>query len=374
MGSTLTLRSGLASKTTSGSSAHPLPVAASFLLDLVRLSAALLVVVAHSGHPEFTTGFANRQILGDVAVPVFFVLSGFVIRYVTVSRKHTLWEYLVDRGSRMYSVILPVAMLTLVLTIVCARLDPHYFQQHFTNLTSHPWQRLLLNLCFLSQSWSHSTVFFIDSPFWSLSYECLYYLGYGFFLYLRGARRWLALLVWAGVAGPQVMFLLPAWALGCWVYDLYRSRHRMSLLGAAVALPAGVAVCALRNPLTLLHIAPYRATMMALGSALFAAGALLLVLRVSDRIDLAQRNVWLRRFRHLADGTFTIYLAHYPLMVLAQAAGGFRPATPEITLALLTGICATLVVAARPLDLLKVRLRGIFTSASSHRPEPSGTC
>ena len=60
---------------------------ASFLLDILRLSAAICVVVAHAGHPEFSTGFQNRQVLGDGAVPVFFVLSGFVIRFVTTTRE-----------------------------------------------------------------------------------------------------------------------------------------------------------------------------------------------------------------------------------------------------------------------------------------------
>ncbi len=93
---------------------HGLSTNASFLLDLVRFSAALMVVAAHLTHAEFPTGFHERQWLGDVAVQVFFVLSGFVIRHVTLTRSANIREYFLDRAARMYSVMLPAMALTIV--------------------------------------------------------------------------------------------------------------------------------------------------------------------------------------------------------------------------------------------------------------------
>jgi hypothetical protein len=49
-----------------------LPESTSILLDIIRFSAAILVLIAHLTHPEFHLGYANMQILGDIAVPVFF--------------------------------------------------------------------------------------------------------------------------------------------------------------------------------------------------------------------------------------------------------------------------------------------------------------
>ncbi len=328
-----------------------------------------MVVAAHSGHPEFSTGFADRQILGDIAVPVFFVLSGFVIRYVTVTRERTLREYLIDRASRMYSVVLPAALLTLALNGVCARLAPAYYQQFFAAFATHPLSRILLNLTFLSQSWSHATVFFIDSPFWSLSYECLYYLGYGLFFYLRGATRAVALLLWAILAGPQVLFLLPVWALGCCLYELYRERGRLSLIVALAAIPAGLALVHAPNPLSLLHLDPYRATMMALGTGVVSFGMMLLLLRLSDLTPLSAHAAGLRRFRQVADATFAIYLLHYPLMVVAQAVGFFRPDRPALALATLFDIFLLLVLAAKPLDRLKLYLRDLLYRLSFGKVE-----
>lgn len=346
-----------------------LPESASFLLDLFRLSAALMVVAAHSGHPEFSTGFHDRQILGDLAVPAFFVLSGFVIRYVTVTREHTLRVYLIDRASRMYSVVLPAAVVTLALNLLCARLAPAYYGQFFAGFATHPLSRIALNLTFLSQSWSHATVFFIDSPFWSLSYECLYYLGYGLFFYLRGRARVTALTLWAILAGPQVLFLLPVWLLGCCLYELNRRRRTLGYLVALAAVPAGVALVRAPNPLDLVHLNPYRATMLALGTGLAAAGVMLLLLRLADLVPSTTHAAVLRRFRRIADATFAIYLLHYPLMVAADAAGLFRPARPAVSLITLALICLLLILAARPLDGFKDWLRTSLmklTSAKAH--------
>lgn len=254
--------------------------ASSFLLDIVRLSAAILVVVGHSGHSEFHTGFQNRQDLGDFAVPVFFVLSGFVIRFVTRSREHTLRDFYIDRASRMYSVILPAMALTILGSVLCYKLAPQYYLQNWAEVSNHPLTRIALNLIFLSQSWGHNTIPFINSPFWSLGYECPYYIAYGLFFYLRGYRRLFALLLWAVLAGPQVLFLLPIWYLGCWIYDLYhalRQTRFARVLGVAALtygvlaialyamgsrsplaapLRADLAFSQLPNPLELLHIPP----------------------------------------------------------------------------------------------------------------------
>jgi peptidoglycan/LPS O-acetylase OafA/YrhL len=65
----------------------------------------------------FASHFATRRISGGLfwqfadygrtAVLVFFVLSGFVIAWVTDTREHTLVEYGLSRVARLYSVVIP---------------------------------------------------------------------------------------------------------------------------------------------------------------------------------------------------------------------------------------------------------------------------
>jgi len=69
---------------------------ASFLLDLVRLAAALVVAWGHLTLPAFSTGITNRMEAAGAAVIVFFVLSGFVIRYVSRRALATFTAYTID--------------------------------------------------------------------------------------------------------------------------------------------------------------------------------------------------------------------------------------------------------------------------------------
>jgi peptidoglycan/LPS O-acetylase OafA/YrhL len=354
----------------------------SFLLDAIRLAAALLVVVAHLSRPDISVVLTrNLQFLGDLAVPIFFVLSGFVIRFVTVSREHTLRVYLIDRASRIYSVALPAMALTVATAAVIFRVDPAYAREALAPLMNHPALRVLANLTFLSQLWGRNSVLFANSPFWSLSYECLFYLAYGLLFYLRGVRRVAAVLVWAAIAGPQILFLFPLWLLGCGLHDVYQFVRRkpiaailrkLTLLFGVIALAQAAlgrtgwllapirldqAIAALPNPLAVIHQASLRATMQAIANGTLAAAAMFLLLLLSDWVPLARSHPFARSFRRLADGTFTIYLMHYPLMMLARALNLLRPNDPILNTITVTCIVLLLIAVASPLDAFKSILR-----------------
>jgi peptidoglycan/LPS O-acetylase OafA/YrhL len=354
----------------------------SLLLDIIRFSAALAVVVAHLSRPEFAVVLTrDLQFVGDFAVPVFFVLSGFVIRFVTVSREHTLRVYLIDRASRIYSVALPAMVLTLAVAGICLICNRTYFQQEIAPVSHHALLRVALNLTFLSQIWGFNTVQFADSPFWSLSYECLFYLAYGFLFYLRGAPRTLALILWAAVAGPPILLLFPLWMLGCLIYDAYQAIRKSPLAGVLCRLTLAYAVAALAlaslgqsalllalvrldrviarlpNPLALIHQHSIRATMLAVANGTVAAVAMFLLLLLSDGVPLSRDHGLARRFRRLADGTFVIYLMHYPLMMLARSSGLLRPNAALRDTLTVTAIVLVLIALAAPLDAFKSQLR-----------------
>jgi peptidoglycan/LPS O-acetylase OafA/YrhL len=364
----------------------------SLLLDIVRLSAALLVVIAHLSRPEFSVvRTRNLQFLGDLAVPVFFVLSGFVIRFVTVSREHTLHAYLVDRASRIYSVALPAMALTLAVARVCWVSNRPYFEQQIAPISNHALLRVTLNLTFLSQIWGLNTVQFADSPFWSLSYECLFYVGYGLLFYLRGAGRAVAVIVWAAIAGPQVLMLFPLWLLGCALYDLYQQirqkpiaatlRMLALLYGIIAGVGAGLgrtgwllapvrldqAIAGLPSPLGLIHQSSIRATMLAIANGTLASIAMFLLLLLSDWAPVSRRPHFAVRFRRLADGTFAIYLMHYPLMMLARALNLLRPDAPVLDTVTVTSIVLLLIALSGPLDGFKSVLRHVLRNAGAAR-------
>ena len=55
------------------------------------------------------------QGLGPPGVIIFFVLSGYLIAYTCDSRNDRLPDYLLGRLSRLYSVVLPAILLTVLL-------------------------------------------------------------------------------------------------------------------------------------------------------------------------------------------------------------------------------------------------------------------
>lgn len=357
----------------------------SLVLDVVRLSAAMVVFIGHLTVVDFLTHLRDIHVLGEYAVPVFFVLSGFVIRFVTLRRSVTLREYLIDRAARIYSIALPAMALTLVLAAVCVRINHAYYVAHFGAISDHVASRVLLNLTFLSQSWGLNTIPLIDGPFWSLGYECSYYVGFGLLLYLRGWRRIVALMVWALITGPQVLLLAPIWLLGCSVFDAYQALRRSN---AAWVLCAGlllwltiggclaafgrptvllapfhlVRLCGgLPSPLGLLHLPARRATLLAAGTGVLAAGFLLSLLLLADLLPVSSLdNMWLRGFRRVADGTFALYLMHYPLMAFAAAAGLLRPDHLWRNLATASVLGVLLIGIAGPLDGFKLKIRWVL--------------
>src|SRR5438270_12814711 len=91
-----------------------LPVASSLLLDIVRFGAAVIVATGHVTQGFFSTGWPDLTDNAVESVGVFFVLSGFVIRYVTRLKYARIGEYWIDRASRIYSVVIPAVVFTLL--------------------------------------------------------------------------------------------------------------------------------------------------------------------------------------------------------------------------------------------------------------------
>src|SRR5579864_6899404 len=91
--------------------ARPLDTGFSLYLDLVRVSAALVVLYSHTNARLLTTRVLPGELLGHSAVVVFFVLSGFVIAYITDTKEKTPADYAASRLARIYSVAVPALLL-----------------------------------------------------------------------------------------------------------------------------------------------------------------------------------------------------------------------------------------------------------------------
>jgi len=189
--------------------------ALSLYLDALRFGAAFVVFVSHYVAERYSGGlFWQGMPYGRTAVLVFFVLSGFVIAWVTETRERTLEDYTLSRLARLYSVIVPVFVVTAILDGLGMAIDPAIYgpESHHSLI-----QSLLgygLSAVFLGESWTLSVVPGSDIPYWSLNYEAWYYVLFAAAVFLQGGRRIAALVTAALLAGPKILILFPIWLMG----------------------------------------------------------------------------------------------------------------------------------------------------------------
>ncbi|MFZ5549521.1 MAG: acyltransferase family protein [Pseudomonadota bacterium] len=206
----------------------------SVYLDLVRFVAALVVFVVHANYQRFTGGLPvlhHLKDLGNDAVMVFFVLSGFVIAHVVATKERSPAVYAASRLARLYSVAVPALLLTVLLDLAGAQLDPSLYTGRWYEF-DQPLLRVVAALSFTNELWFSYTRPFSNGPFWSLGYEAWYYVLFAAVHFLRGRTRVWAVAAVCLVIGPKILLLLPVWWMGVWAY---RRVHQVPI-GAAHAL------------------------------------------------------------------------------------------------------------------------------------------
>lgn len=186
----------------------------SIYLDLVRFTAACLVYLYHSNQRMLSTEILPASNFGHSAVVVFFVLSGFVIAYVTETKENQWIKYAASRISRIYSVAFPAVFLTIALDTVGRHLYPAIYYYPFDNFPI----RIVSSLLMLNETWFISITSFSNVPYWSIGYELWYYVGFAVVTFLPSRMAGAALVGLAFVLGPKVVLLAPIWIAGVLLY------------------------------------------------------------------------------------------------------------------------------------------------------------
>ena len=215
----------------------------SLYLDILRFLAAFVVFVQHFAWQHFSGGlFWQIGPFGAQAVIVFFVLSGYLIGYVTDRESTTARGYALDRAARIYSVVLPALLLTFVLDAAGRYLRPELYDYGWVNSTESLFSQFLRNGLFLNQIWFTDTHPGTNVPYWSMGYEVWYYFIFGLFLFLPriwGACAAVAAMV---VVGPRVVAMFPVWLFGLAAYQLSaRGWPRSRMLGVLLFIGAPLA-------------------------------------------------------------------------------------------------------------------------------------
>ncbi len=183
----------------------------SLYLDALRVSAAGLVFIAHmsalSGRVLWRiSGLAHESVV------FFFILSGYVIAFVTSDREKTPKAYSINRLSRIYSVAIPALILTILCDILGRAINPSSYS-NIDNELINPVASILSGTAFVNQTWFDIRVM-SNSSYWSLGYEVWYYVFFGFLWFMRGPKKFFFLAVTLLMIGPSIVLYLPIWFMG----------------------------------------------------------------------------------------------------------------------------------------------------------------
>ena len=334
--------------------------ALSLYLDLVRFAAATVVLLSHFAYTRISGGeYLIFRRFGADAVIVFFVLSGYVIAYVSAERERTLCEYASNRFARLYSVVLPGLIATVIFDQMGRVLDPALYDGWWYKDSEALW-RFLASLLFVNELWFASIRPFSNGPYWSLGYEFWYYALYGACFYYGGRTRAVFVTLIALVAGPKILVLLPAWLIGVWTYRFNRSQQVSAPIGWVIFLSPILIYSFIKA--SEIDIAARMATMAVIGpefvmsklkhSDEFLLNHLYAILVALNFIgmraisrSLDRIHPWIERpIRYWAGLTFSIYLLHYPLLHFFAALYGGEHSEPLTQILILSSTFAAIVV------------------------------
>ena len=337
----------------------------SVYLDLIRFTAAVLVYLWHSNQRFLTEAILPFSGYGHSAVIVFFVLSGFVIAFITDTKENSLATFVASRISRVFSVAIPALVATIALDSVGRQLYPAIYQ--------YPYDQFLIrtvgSLLMLNEVWLISITSFSNVPYWSIFYEWWYYVTFAMVTFLP---RWyglgLAALTMFAI-GPKLILLAPVWWLGVLFYR-WRQLESISMPASWIALAVSLVGLVLFHYLDMMSVAvgwlesligKEMTNELTFSKRVFAdymLGALVFVHFVAiRRISSVHGHLLLKiakPVRFFADFTFTLYLLHQPLFLFWAAVVRGDPSDhwywSEVTI----------------LTMLSVGIVGFFTETRRH--------
>jgi peptidoglycan/LPS O-acetylase OafA/YrhL len=320
-------------------------------LDVVRFLAAMVVFLGHASGIHWTAGFLwQLGPYGDTCVVIFFVLSGFVIGYVSDEKERTADAYLTSRVARLWSVVIPALALTFVV-------DWFGVQPWFAD--DHQVLRYLASFLMLHEVWHLNLVPGVNGAFWSLSYEAFYYLLFGIIFYGRQSQKWLAVALLLLLSGPVIAALFPVWGMGFLAYRLCKARMFPRPLCLLLAL-AGLALLAASPYLRSLPLLSFQIMDEEIVGRYVDALAFFMHLvgmygltgrmpRLPDRLKAAIATV--------AATTFPLYLLHRPLIQFFSYAGPDDPSSWQRRILLIAGTLLVVWLATPPIEKLRLRMR-----------------
>jgi peptidoglycan/LPS O-acetylase OafA/YrhL len=306
----------------------------SLYLDLVRPLAALAVLLYHVSDQNLTGGQLQfMSAAGFQAVDIFFVLSGFVIAHVHATKERHARLYFVSRIARIYSVAIPVLLLVAILDAIGLRETAAVYQGPFQSITPG---LLIRSVLFLGEQWNAHRFPGSDGPYWSLGFEIWYYVAFAAFVFVRGRARWLAAAAVLIFIGPKVAIMFPAWLMGVATYHLCQRRLVSNTAGWGLFILSLVLLAGFQavphselQQFAAVSLSPERIASTAQDYFVAAVFCMNIIgfVAISERFA-SGLNRFAKPIRWISGGTFSIYLAHLPIMHILAASSPWPRSSP----------------------------------------------
>ena len=323
-------------------------------IEGLRAVAVLLVLAYHARIPGFPGGY--------IGVDVFYVVSGFlitglIVRELRATGRVDLLTFYARRARRL----LPAALVVIALTVIASAIVLPPLRVPDVAADGAAAALYVSNIRFAAQATDYLQAELDPSPllhFWSLGVEEQFYLFWPALLLLVAGRgtniRRIGLVVgivallsfalgvvWTDSDAPLAFFLLPAraWelAIGAALAIGVARLSRIPISLTPVVVGAGLALIVIGAVIfdTDTPFPGTAALLPVIGTALVIAGG------IPQPLNAMSRLVSVRPMRWIGGISYSLYLWHWPLLVLpAAAAGSDLPLPARLGLVALTFVLA----------------------------------
>ncbi|MDB5138672.1 MAG: hypothetical protein JWR12_588 [Mucilaginibacter sp.] len=282
----------------------------------------LFVHVFERWFPALSGSYSKNIDLGHVAVVVFFVLSGYVIAYTTITNNRGYFHYITARLSRLYSIVIPALIITLIIELFVWHINPSL---HAEYSRGSPWLRYILSALFLNESWLLSAAPPFNGPLWSLGFEFWYYAIFGLFFYKgNGWKSYLLPLLACLIAGPKILIMMIIWLSGYFAYKIPRPIIEHQSMYIILLIICGFLIVSYIPPMPFkLGGAPFYFANQFITDWIFGLSIACILWILPLNGDSNKKSKTVKKLRTIADLTFPVYVLHYPFIIL------FRCIFPE---------------------------------------------
>jgi len=196
------------------------------LLDTFRWVSALLVLWGHIYmlHKDiYSTNLTNIFLFDNLShyahssVIVFFVLSGYLIFYAIDKKdNYTFEKYLIDRFSRIYSVLI----LAIIFTVFLDYFGTLY-SENYNNILLVPQEnmftRFFINIFSMQGIQGHRVQFGSNPALWSIGYEFTFYIVFGLLYFGYKNNKKIYYFIGLGILllmGINIILYMLIWLMG----------------------------------------------------------------------------------------------------------------------------------------------------------------